>query len=537
MKKTFYSCIFLFLLCNSYTQESSLLERISGVKDETSLDICLDDDINILVCGYFSSDTMFSGGKFVVNNTLYSEDAFLIKYDITGQPIWLDNPGGPVYQRAQAVASDPDGNIFLAGQFIGSFDFGTSVLNSLNETDGMLLKYSSDGDELWGVSIGSTGYVDCKKMIIDGEGNVYVGGQFKEGFLIIEDTTLYNSGATDIFLAKFSGNGNLINVQCFGGYDNDFIWGLCSDNNDDVYMSGGYHSYEITFGSYTFPNYNSIRAAYVCQFYPDGQVKWADSYSLGFDQQFYGIGVDDDKNMYISGYFKDTFNWGDTTFISQGHFDVFLLKYDQNHEKIWARHIHGPDYDRSDDLVVSNDGQVYLTTVSFGTICFQNRWFNNYGERDFVIAQYDQNGKLTKAIQGKGSGDEEAPSIDLDPSGFVYFSGYFDSPLLEFSNKSLNNSHLGYKDAYIGKIGFILGVENYDVDKILIAYPNPFRDKIYFEDQVYSAELFSLQGELVGSCSNCRQIHIDEQLPNAVYLLRLTTSPGDKARTYKMVKQ
>ena len=533
------SIVLFVLLAANYlcAQQAQWIEGIHGNDNDIGTDVARDPAGNPIYCGYFSSDTLFAGTQFLVQQSVET-DAYVIKCHSNGDPLWMDNPGGPIGQKANSLAADISGNIYVTGSFLAGFSFGSSILESLNGEDGMLLKYDSAGNNIWGVSLGSIGTVVSKNLVIDSEGYIYVSGYFSGPFINIGDTTLNNYGEIDIFVAKYNPLGELVWAQSFGGSEGDYVMGICRDEQDNIYFSGGFHSTEITFGNYTLPNLSTVRAAFVIKIDPDGIVQWADSYSGGDDQQYFWITVDAENNIYISGYFKGTFNFGTYTFITAGsQYDIMLIKYNSSYEPQWARHIYSPDYDRANDLDHDNEGNIYLTAIFKADILIEDIVLYNKGGSDFFIAKYNSQGDLTWARSVGNTEDEECSSLVFGEPWYIYFTGNFDSDYIYWGQQYVINQ--GMKDAFIGSVYTYLSasIDDNHIDEEIHFYPNPIRENIIFSKQVYRAQLYNLNGRLLLSKENTSKITVEKDLPPAIYLLMITTSEKGQTQTFKVLKQ
>jgi len=68
-------------------------------------------------------------------------DAFVLKFDRDGTLVWSDQPGTPSSDWASGVATDTDGNAYVAGSTFGSLPDNTN----LGESDAFLIKYGPGG--------------------------------------------------------------------------------------------------------------------------------------------------------------------------------------------------------------------------------------------------------------------------------------------------------------------------------------------------------------------------------------------------------
>lgn len=121
-----------------------------------------------------------------------SADAFICKYDSSGNMMWIRQIGTNVYDRAQSVSADGLGNAYVAGSTSGSLA-GPAAGNG----DSFVAKYDSAGNSLWIRQFGSQGIDDCYGTSADGTGDVYIGG--------MTDGNLGGQqfGSRDYFVAKF----------------------------------------------------------------------------------------------------------------------------------------------------------------------------------------------------------------------------------------------------------------------------------------------------------------------------------------------
>ena len=444
--------LFVFGFINA--QDVQWLKSINGLADDEGFGMTVNESGNPVCCGYFNSDTIFFGSMFLNNHSEQANaaDAFVIKYDLNGNPLWADNPGSSGHEKAWNVASDSENNIYLTGGFEGSFYFGSSSLESENLMDGMLLKYDASGNELWGVEISSLGQVEPRWIECDTEGNIIVSGRFYNHPLNIEDTTIANHNSLDIFMLKFNGEGELLWARSYGGYDDDYVMGMCTDLADNIYFTGGFHSSSFTLGNFQFSSSSSVRAAVIAQLDPDGDVIWAECHDDSYDQQFMGIDVDSSFNIYTSGYFKDLFNFGPyAIYANYGGFDVFLAKYNSNHEHQWIQKISSSAYERTDKLIVDNQGNVIIEVQTYGLLQIGDTTLPHNGGYDIVLAKFEPDGSLFWALHANGNADERAIEMAIGPFENFYTTGYFRSNQLAIGQEQINNK--GMADAFISSIG------------------------------------------------------------------------------------
>jgi hypothetical protein len=80
---------------------------------------------------------------------------------------------------ALGVAVDSLGEIAIAGYMQGSVDLGTGSLASAGGSDIFVAKYTAGGVPLWSRRVGASQDDRAQGIAVDGSGNVYVIGTFQ----------------------------------------------------------------------------------------------------------------------------------------------------------------------------------------------------------------------------------------------------------------------------------------------------------------------------------------------------------------------
>ncbi len=152
--------------------------------------ITVDGGGNIYICGATSSS--LDGGSTLGN------DAFLAKYDSSGNPVWVRQLHSPGNDTANSVAIDPDGNILMAGSTPGSLG-GPNA----GGTDAFLAKYDASGNRLWLKQFGTSAGEGDSSIAVNSSGDVYYAG-YTAGSLFGT-----NAGGDDAFIMSLPWDSNV----------------------------------------------------------------------------------------------------------------------------------------------------------------------------------------------------------------------------------------------------------------------------------------------------------------------------------------
>ena len=152
-------------------------------------------------------------------------DAFVSRYDDSGNQLWLSQYGGSGFERAEAIAIDAIGNSFTAGvKMANGFKLDTQ--------DAFLAKHDVDGDFAWMVSLASNLRDQANAVAIDSSGDIYITGTTK-GVLAPG-----GSGGGDAFLAKYDTAGQHLWTTQYGGPLNEVAVDIAADQSGNVYIAG-----------------------------------------------------------------------------------------------------------------------------------------------------------------------------------------------------------------------------------------------------------------------------------------------------------
>lgn len=389
---------------------------------------------------------------------------------------WANQIGGTNSDEAQSIATDSNGNVYVAGSFQGTVDFdngiGTFTLTSAGATDGYVAKYDANGNFLNAVSF--TNNLECKvySLAIDNLDNVIVTGGFT-GSVDFDPgsgvTLLVAGGYYDIFAVKL--NSNLIFSWAYRfGYAGGDDYGLsaATDNNNSILLTGYFQGSNIDFDPGGAANYLSSQGAkdaFVLKLDANAGYIWA--IDLGSSGTFQEVGqtikADINGNVIVGGYFSSMVDFDPSastqTLTSSGNYDAFIAKYSSAGVFVWAKNFSGLSNEVCYALQPDASGDVYCTgTFNGGTACDfdpgSGTFFltsNGVGE-DIFVAKLSSAGNFVWAKAMGGSGIDYGKAIALD-GNTVYTSGYFNG-VADFNPSTTTNAITtnGGADFFISKL-------------------------------------------------------------------------------------
>ncbi len=232
---------------------------VAGGGNASAGDLALDSTGHIYLSGGFSGQRVVVGAgsnTITLTKTALETGTFLAKLDTNWNALWVRPHGG-------RLAVDPNGGLYVASSFSTNITLGTgessAMLTNVGLADICLAKYETDGRLLWARSAGGTGDDSPIDLGVDGNGNVFVAGDFGGWEFGIKRThatfgegdtavTLWSVGdaggnlsglsSSDAFVASYNGDGILNWVKQAGGTNLDSAWGVAADGSGGCYVTG-----------------------------------------------------------------------------------------------------------------------------------------------------------------------------------------------------------------------------------------------------------------------------------------------------------
>lgn len=221
--------------------------QTEGVLDIYANSMALDASGNILMTGNFQGSVDMDGGTgSLILTTAGAEDAFVAKYDSSGNLIWAKNIGGTAFDYGFSIAVDASGNSYTTGSFRETVDFdpgpGTYTLTSFNASEDIfILKLDASGDFAWAAQMGGNSTDRPSSVAIHASG-VYSTGFFSETSDFDPGTgtdELTSNGSLDIYVLKLGLSGNFAWVRQMGSTQADIGYSVAAGTGG-VLSTGGF---------------------------------------------------------------------------------------------------------------------------------------------------------------------------------------------------------------------------------------------------------------------------------------------------------
>jgi len=324
--------------------------------------IAVDTSGNVYVTGETDHD--------LLANTDYGNvNAFVSQYNSDGDLMRHLILGEAGYDAGFDIAVDDSRNIYVVGETNGDFE-NTSGDGSI---DIFVSKYNSDGNHMWTQRLASSASDTSPSIALDTAGNVYVAGRTTGGIAL----GIVNQGEQDIFITKYTTNGEHAWTNQPGTSGIDIPRGIALDAAGDVYITGE-TNYDLI-GNTPLNSTQSFISKYDGE---NGNWHWMQMVASSGVDRGEGIALDTLGNIFLIGTTSGDLDGEE----NNGGADVFISKYNSTGNQQWTFLLGSPQDDfGAGDIAVDTTGNIYFTTTFADTL----PGYASLGGNDAFVASYD----------------------------------------------------------------------------------------------------------------------------------------------------
>jgi len=350
---------------------------------------------NIYTSGQFSGIVDFNPGP--LTNSFWGSiaDGFITKLDNTGNIVWAKHFDGTNVSRVSAITFDLLGNIYATGNYTQSLTLGTNqTLWAIDSEDVFICKLDPLGNVLWAKSFGST-YSDLPQSIyLDENGNVNVVAFFENS------TDFAPNGG--LFLITVDSSGSTIGTSIYaeliksGGTEGYVkINSMIKDASGNIYTSGLFAN-KVNFNPRGIAaEFSSIGYdIFISKQTSTGDLVWVKQFGGDYSDSAISIDLDAEGNIYTTGQFDRSVNFGTNTLVTSGKTESFICKLDNTGNVLWAKQFAATAQSVSTDI----SGNVFCTGSFSGTVVFDpvtnTQNLTSTGNKDIFILKLDKSGNF-----------------------------------------------------------------------------------------------------------------------------------------------
>lgn len=393
-------------------------------------------------------DTM-SGGLF---------DAFVIKTNEYGMELWSTYYGGIGEDISNSIMVDTFFNVTITGSTnsIDGIASDSCFLNIYSGgQDIFVAQFDDNGQRLWSTYLGSSGDEIGNAVDTDYDGFVYVAGQTDNSSSLATSGAhqIANNGLTDGFFIKLDTFGFPMWSSYYGGSGDDIIHSIAQEGNQILIAGTTNSTSDIASSGAHQTSLAGQEDAFLASFDQSGIRNWASYYGDVADDhaadvdiyntRIYLLGkTDSDTNLATAGAYK----------MSADSIDAFLVKFDTLGNLMWGTYFGGEGVDEGIELGVELDSNIYIfgnTSSNLNIASYDNYDTTYNGGVDAFIAKFHYNGYFLHASYYGGPEDDVLTGGDVYGNTALYLCGATKSLDSIAFNSWIQDTLAGLEDAFL----------------------------------------------------------------------------------------
>lgn len=340
---------------------------------------------------------------------------------------WQQTFGGSDFEAAESVKQTDDGGYVVAG-WTKSND-GDIGGDFRSDEDFWVIKLDDQGTYEWSNTFGGISQDKGYDIIQTSD----------QGFIVVgtansdEGDVTRNYGASDVWVVKLDGNGNLQWERTYGGSNTDAARSIQKT------IGGGFIIAGYTFSNDGLVGNNSGSAdAWLLKLDGSGRLQWEQTYGGSDEDAAFAVAQTSKGGYVLTGYTL-SFNGN-----SPGNFpNAWAVKVNSGGNLIWRQSLGGSNEDLAYDIEITASNNSIITGFTASTDGDVN---NNYGDKDLWVLKLAGDGSLLWNKVYGSSAEDVGYAIQETGNGSYIVSGYASG------KDGVPDQHFGQSDAWLLKL-------------------------------------------------------------------------------------
>ncbi|WP_370088627.1 T9SS type A sorting domain-containing protein [Ekhidna sp.] len=293
----------------------------------------------------------------------------------------------------------------------------------------------------WAIANGGESYQTTYDIVINEDGSTLSTGTFYGDIDVDpgDDELIFaasgGENGENIYIQKLDEKGGLLWAKQITG--NVYSPSISIDQSGNIFLSATFSIYTLDAdpGEAEYILTPTGRDGLILKLNSEGEFIWAKQIGGDDNQSATRIVTDNNGNVVIAGNFRGTadFNPNQATYdlTSNGNYDNYLLKLDENGNFIWAISYGGNDWEYTYDLLLDSNDEIVVSGYFTNSVDFDSGEgthevnSTNTGQPDAFILKLNKNGNFQWVTQFTNVENEAGYYITIDEADNVYTAGNF----------------------------------------------------------------------------------------------------------------
>ncbi len=330
---------------------------------------------------------------------------------------WYNRFGHDSWDYANSLKRLSTGDFIITGSIKAEVS-GDSLIPSISN-NGWIACIDSTGDIKWQKTFLGKDF-ETVTSVTEINQHVIISG-------IFQDTTYYDSVSISAdsymngFYAVIDYDGNLINLNKVGqgGLMRNLV--LCSNDDNRAFISGAFSDLIQISG---VPNVNSNNSIFFGEIIAPGSIINPIYFHSSGNLSITSAQCND-STLFIAGSFSDTLFIADSSYISSGSIDAFLVSFNLGGQFKWINTISGHGDQQINDFVIGTEGKIGTVGYFENNAFFDDQVLQTYGSKDMFVSLSDKDGGIIWVKNIGSVSNDRGYSIKMNSENDIYVSGSF----------------------------------------------------------------------------------------------------------------
>ena len=287
----------------------------------------------------------------------------------------------------------------------------------------------------WGWTINSNYASEAKSVAYDAFGNSYVCGHLTANSEFSSALSVSNiQGGSDVYLAKYSPNGNILWVKHFTGNGFDRAMDIAIGPDNYPVLTGTFTN-QFHADNFTITAQNNSQDIFIVKTNDAGQTQWLRQEGGLGSEIANGIAVDLQNNVLLTGNFTGSSILQGQTFTSLidpfnmlSSSDMFVSKYTSNGTPNWIKIGASNKNDKGTAVAVNDQLQVFVCGQFSSNFSFANQTITNFTNNVGFLTKLDNSGTF-QFLETMKAGSVLPNDIAIGLDNHVVICGDFSSTM------------------------------------------------------------------------------------------------------------
>jgi len=227
----------------------------------------------------------------------------------------------------------------------------------------------------------------------------------------------------DMYLVKFDASGAHMWSRRFGdGFETDTGTSVSIDPGGNVYVTGVFED-TVDFGGGSLSSAGKSDI-FVARYSATGTHLWSRAFGAGNMDFGFAVTADID-GVFVTGAFQDTVDFGGGPLASEGGWETFVARYDSAGVHVWSRRFGDAAFQVGRGIATGLDGSAIVVGSFTGTIDFGGGSLVSSGSNDVFVARLDLAGGHVWSKRFGDTDIDDGFGVAVDGSGSIVVTGEF----------------------------------------------------------------------------------------------------------------